>query len=63
MVEGVAKWGEEEWLQRIVALTGFTPSEMESLNYKSRHTWDVFEKKIRAPLKIFFVRDIFEKYS
>lgn len=36
---------------------------MESLNYKSKHTWNVFESKIRTPLKILFVRDIFEKYS
>lgn len=36
---------------------------MQTMNYKSKQTWTIFESKIRAPLKIMFVRDIYEKYS
>lgn len=59
MREGQEKYGQQNWLKKVVDLTAFTIEEMQKLNYKRRETWDVFESKIRTPLKLFFVKDIF----
>jgi hypothetical protein len=62
MAEGVGRFGEEEWLERMMRLTTFTLKEWQECDYKPREMWEVFEKKIRGPAKVLTVKDIFEKY-
>ena len=63
MKEGINEMGEEAWLDLLMKLTSFTLQELQEVSFKEREMWDLFQGKIVAPLKAFYISDIFLKYT